>query len=163
LGASRDVAHAEYQVAVADERVSKLELVRRAERAWLELARVEARAERAEAAAQREAELAAATRRRFDAGAAARGDVVTSDAPARRARARANAEPAQTASAAATLAGTLGLDPEAPLHADGGLPAPDEPPPLEALRERVAAHPELAAATSKVDAEGARVRAAHAE
>jgi outer membrane protein TolC len=163
LGASRGVAHAEAQAASADERLTRLELRRRAEKAWIELARAEARAERSEAAAQREAELAAATRRRFDAGDAARVDVVTAEADARRSRARADAEKAQIAAAAAALAGDLGLDPDAAVHADGGLPAPDEPPALEALRERVAGHPELRVASTKVDEEGARVQVAHAE
>jgi cobalt-zinc-cadmium efflux system outer membrane protein len=163
LGAGRAVAHAEAVAASADETVTRLELRRRAERAWVELARAEARAERTEAAAQRNAELLNATRRRFDAGDAARVDVVSAEADARRARARADAEEAQIAGAAATLAGELGLDPEAPLHADGGLPDPVEPPPLETLRARLGGHPELRAATSKVDAEGARVEVAHAE
>src|SRR5262244_573397 len=42
LGASRAVAHAETAAAAADESVARLDLRRRAERAWIELARAEA-------------------------------------------------------------------------------------------------------------------------
>jgi cobalt-zinc-cadmium efflux system outer membrane protein len=163
LGASRAVGRAEADTAAAERRVAWLDLRQRVTRAWLELARLEARSERAGAGAEREAELAAATRRRFDAGDTARVDVVASEAQAARARARAEGERENALAAAALLAGALGLDPETPLHADGGLPAPGDGAPLERRAERTAAHPEVRAAAGRVAAEAGRADAARAE
>lgn len=163
LGASTAAASAELAVTRAESAAALLELRHQVTRAWLELARAEARATLTEAAARREQELADVTLKRFDAGDAARAEVVAADAAARRARALAAAEVADIAGASAELATLLGWEPEAPLRAAGGLPALAAPPALSALQARLPHHPAAALASSAVTAAGARAVAARSE
>ncbi len=163
LGANRDVARAELDVARIEESAVNLTLRRDVTRAWLELARAQARADLSAGAARREAELADITRARTDAGDASRAELVAADAASRRARARAAADRAAVAAASADLAAPLGLDPAAPLSAAGGFPvAPVQIPSLEQLRARRAGHPDARAASARASAERARIAEAHA-
>jgi len=157
IGANVAVARAELGVATAEAEAVDLRLRRDVARAWLELARAEARADLSARSATREDELAAITAKRFAAGDASRAEVVAADAAARRARARATADTTAIAAASADLAGALGWDPAAPLHAAGGLPGLADAPAVEALGAARAAHPDVRAATARADAEGARV------
>lgn len=163
LGASTAAARADLEVSRAESAASLLDLRHQVARAWLELARVEAHATLTAAAAQREQELADVTQQRFDAGDAARAEVVAADAAARRARALAAAQADDIAGASAELATLLGWDPEAPLHAAGGLPALAAPPALSTLRAGLPRHPAATVASSAVVAAGARVGAARSE
>src|SRR5207253_2304065 len=69
-------------------------------------------------------EVARVPRARFEAGDAARVEVVQSDAALRRARAEAAAAGTTIGAASAELAALVGWEVTAPLHAEGGLPAP---------------------------------------
>lgn len=158
LSADRAVAGAELDVARAEASAVDVGLARDVTRAWIELARGEARADRSLHAAEREEELARVTRKRFEAGDAPRAEVVASDAAARRARAQAEADRTAIAASAAELAALLGWNPEEPLHAEGGLPEAAEPPPLASLRGRRNGHPDARVASARIEAENARIR-----
>ncbi len=158
LGASRDVARADLDVARASASSVDGDLRRDVTRAWLTLAAAEARAEMSAQASSRQESLVVIAKARFDAGDSPRVDVVTAQAGAARARADAAADAAAIASASAELAALLGWDPTAPLHAGGGIPAPSDVPPLASLRQRRRNHPRARVAAAQVDAEAARVR-----
>jgi len=162
LGASRDVARAELDVARTEESAVDLTLRRDVTRAWLELVRAQAGAELSARIAGREGELATITRTRHDAGDASHADVVAADAAARRARAQAAAGRTAITAAAADLAALLGLDPTAPLAAAGGLPAPGRLASLDELRARRGGHPDARAAEARASAERARTGEARA-
>jgi outer membrane protein TolC len=162
LGASREVARADLDVAAAQVGAADLDLRRLVTRAWIELARAEARAALSAESAAREARLATVTRQRVDSGDAARADVVQADAAARRALAQAGADRTAIGAASADLAAVLGWDPTAALHADGGLPGLDDLAPPGDVHRAAAAHPVARVAGAQVDAEAARVDEARA-
>jgi cobalt-zinc-cadmium efflux system outer membrane protein len=160
LRADRAVAEADAGSARVEAAASALTLRHDIQAAWIGLAAAEARAERAEKTAEREEQLAAATRERFAAGDASRFDEVQAEAAAKRARADAGADRAAVAGASAALAGLLGWDLQAVLHADGGLPPLADPPPLPALLARAEAHPDVLVPEARARAEQARVEQA---
>jgi cobalt-zinc-cadmium efflux system outer membrane protein len=160
IGAARDVARAELSTAKAEASSTALELRHRVATAWIELARAEARADVVERTAGRDEQLAAATKARYEAGDAARFDAVAAEAAARRARGDAVAERTNVAAASAELAALLGWDTAAPLHAEGGLPAPAE---LPAGPPEPAAHPDVAVPEARAREEAARAALASRE
>ncbi len=158
LGADRAVARADLDVARANASSADGDLTRDVTMAWLDLAAAEARAVLSEQAAQRQESLVEIAQARFDAGDSPKVNVVTATAGAARARADAAADAAAIDSASAELAALLGWDPTQRLHADGGIPAPTDVPPLATLRQRRSSHPRARAAAAQVNAEAARVR-----
>jgi outer membrane protein TolC len=163
IGASRAGARAELEVAERELGADDLGAVRDVTRAWIELARAEALAELSARGVAREEELAAITRTRMQSGDASRAEVVAADAAARRAAARAAGDRAGIAARSAELAALLGRDPDAALHAEGGLPSPAaEVPALAALRGRRGRHPEARAAAARAEVERAKVGEARA-
>jgi outer membrane protein TolC len=157
LAANRAVARAELEVATAQVGAIDLGLRRDVAKAWLELARVEARAALSAQSAIREEELATITQRRLDSGDASRAEVVQAGAAAKRARAQATVDGIAIAAASAELARLLGWDPDVVLHADGGFPPLTDVPGFEALSEGRARHPDARIAAARTDAEAARV------
>ena len=157
LGADRQVARADLDLARARQRQTDVTAVRDVTRAWLELARVEARAQRSARSAGREQELAQVARTRESAGDASHAEVVAAAASASRARAQAASDATAIDAASASLAALLGWDPAVPLHAQGGIPAPREVPPLAQLRGRRALHPDARVADAEAGTAGAQV------
>lgn len=157
LGANKQVARAEYQVARAQVGSIDLGLRRDVTKAWVELARSEARASLSDASAKREEELATITKQREDSGDASHAEVVQASAAAKRARAQATVERTAIVAASADLARLLGWDPDVVLHADGGFPALTDVPGFEELAASRAQHPDAQVAAARTDAEGARV------
>jgi len=163
IGAGRDVAHAELEVAQKELGADDLGAVRDVTRAWIELARAEALAELSTRTADREQELATITRTRMQSGDASRAEVVAADAAARRAGARAAADQTTIAARSAELAALIGRDPDGALHAEGGLPALGaDVPSLATLRGRRDGHPDARAAAARADVEQAKVGEARA-
>ena len=162
LEANRGVARAEADIASTEVRAVDLELRRDVTKAWVELARAEARAELSERSAKREEELATITQKRVDSGDASKAEAVQANAAARRARAEAGADRTAIAAASADLAAALGWDPDVLLHADGGFPALVDVPGYEQLSLSRAGHPEIRAAKARVAVEAARADEAHA-
>jgi cobalt-zinc-cadmium efflux system outer membrane protein len=163
LGADKDVARAEYHVADAQVGSIDLGLRRDVTKAWVELARTEARAELSEASAKREEELATITKQREDSGDASHAEVVQATAAAKRARAEANVDRTAIIAASADLARLLGWDPDIQLHADGGFPPLDDVRGFEELSSARARHPDARVAAARTDAEAARVALAERE
>jgi cobalt-zinc-cadmium efflux system outer membrane protein len=157
LGAARAVARAEYQVARAQVGSTDLGLRRDVTKAWLELARVEARAAISDDDAKREEQLATVTAEREKSGDASKAEVVQATAAAKRARAQATADETAIGAASADLARLLGWSPDIALHADGGFPSLDDAP---AGTPDTARHPDARVAAARTDAEGARVEEA---
>ncbi|HEY4243605.1 MAG TPA: TolC family protein [Kofleriaceae bacterium] len=161
LGAARDEARAKARVVRSEATIESRDLRRRAVAAWIALARADDEVGvRAAEAAQADA-LVTMTRTRLEAGTSAEVDV--SMAVAAQARARVAVSAAQRAreAAGAQLAALLGWDPARPLASDGTWPGATLDASLDGLRARLAAHPEHAAATARVDAAtaaAARVR-----
>ncbi len=151
VGAARRQAAAEADVVRTEVELTRRELQHRVVLAWIALARADGDVVAASIAAQQAAELELIAKGRLDAGVGADVDVTV--AAAARARAEVAAAASQRAedAASATLAGVLGWDPAQPLRADGS-PVTGEPVELAALRERLARHPERAAALRRVDA-----------
>jgi outer membrane protein TolC len=157
LAAARRGARAELGVARAEESGADFDLRREVVVAWIELAHSEAAATIADDAAAREGDLATVVHKRFDVKDASKAEVVAADAAAARAKAEAGSSHVLVEGASAALAGLLGWDPVALLHAEGGLPAPEEPPSLAELRSHVAIHPEVAQAAARIDVVGAEL------
>ncbi len=162
IGASRRVARAEADAARSELGAGDLGAARDVTRAWVELARAEEVAGLSARGAAREEELARITRTRQQSGDASRAEVVAADAAARRAVARAAADRTAIAARSAELAALVGRDPDVLLHAEGGLPAAGDVPPLAALRGKRAAHPDARAAAARAEVEAARVGEARA-
>jgi cobalt-zinc-cadmium efflux system outer membrane protein len=156
VGALRDEAAARARVAHRDAVVSSRDLERRAVLAWIALARADADIEVHATAAKQAADLERIVRGRLDAGTGAVVDVTTASA----ARARADVVVSSTKraqqAAAAELAGVLGWDPTRSLASSGPLPGGSAVE-LDALRARLADHPERAAALARVTAAEATV------
>jgi outer membrane protein TolC len=163
IGAAVDAAHADTEVARAEDATVALEVRTRAITAWIALARAEATGVRVRETARQADALADIARKRFAAGDAARAEVVQAEAAAARAHAGVDASAATISAASADLAATLGWDPAVPLHAEPGLPEPGTLPPLAALRERAPGHPKLRAARARIAAGEARVAVAEKE
>ncbi len=163
IGASREVARAELEVARRELGASDLTAVRDVTRAWIQLARAEAQAELSARGAARERELATITRMRMESGDASRAEVVAADAAARRADAKAAADRTAVAASSAELAALIGRNPDLAIHAEGGLPAlAADVPSLVQLRGRRGSHPEARVAAARADDEKARVNEARA-
>jgi cobalt-zinc-cadmium efflux system outer membrane protein len=157
LSANKQVARAEYHVAEAQVGATDLGLRRDVTKAWVELARTEARADLSEANAKREEELATITKQREDSGDASHAEVVQAQAAAKRARAQAIVDRTAIVASSAELARLLGWDPDVVLHADGGFPPLGDVAGFEELAASRARHPEAQVAAARTDAEGARV------
>jgi cobalt-zinc-cadmium efflux system outer membrane protein len=158
LAPARAQAEAERDRARADASLAGLTLEHDVTVAWIELARLEARAELADDGAARAAELKTVADKRLEHGDASKAEAELAGAAAARARADAAAAHGQVSAASAELAGLIGADPDLPLHADGGLPArPGALPGLAALRARAASHPDVTAADADVAAGAAGV------
>jgi outer membrane protein TolC len=159
LAASRATARADLGVITAEATATVYDLRRRVALAWLELARVEAHLEQAEAIVDRQDKLADVAQKRFEAGDAPRSEVIVAKAEAARVRADAAAETLGVAAASAALAGELGWDPSQPLTAAGGIPA-GRVPPLASLRGRAISHPDVRVAAANMALETAHIREA---
>ncbi len=161
VGTAQRVAAAEAQVVRAEADLALRDLRHRVIVAWIELARARADVTAQQVAGKQAADLVMIAEGRLTAGTGADVDVTV--AIAARARAEVAVVAAQRAeeAASAELAGLLGWDPERLLQAEGALvtgPGGD----LEALRGRLRAHPERAAAERRIGAADAsidRVRA----
>lgn len=156
LGADRDVARGEYDIARAENAAAYLDERQKVSAAWIELARAEARQAVSAEIAENENRLAEATRRRASAGDASRADVLTAETSALHARAEATSAADGIGVASAELAALLSWDPEAPLHAEGGLPEPEVPRAVPATQ-----HPDARAAAARVATERAHVDKAY--
>ncbi|HTR54745.1 MAG TPA: TolC family protein [Kofleriaceae bacterium] len=156
VGAARRQARAEADIVRADVELVQRELRHRAVVAWVALARADGDVVATSIAAQQAAELELIAKGRVSAGVGADVDVTV--ATAARARADVAAAAAQRAedAASASLAGVLGWDPLRPLRADGE-PIAGDAVELDALRARLARHPERAAALDRVAAADATI------
>jgi cobalt-zinc-cadmium efflux system outer membrane protein len=156
VGAAQHQARAEADAVRAEVEVVRRELRHRVVVAWVALARADGDVVATSSAAQQAAELELIATGRLTAGVGADVDVTV--AAAARARADVAAAAAQRTedAASAELAGILGWDPARPLRADGE-PDTGETTDFEALRRRLANHPERAAALRRVDAASATV------
>jgi cobalt-zinc-cadmium efflux system outer membrane protein len=156
VGAARAHARAEADVVRSDADLFQRGLRRRVVEAWVALARADGDVVTSAIAAQQAAELELIARGRLEAGEGADVDVTVAGAARARADvAAAEAERAEDA-ASAELAAVLGWDPAIRLRAEGGLDvghAGD----LDALRARLAIHPERTAALRRVAAADASV------
>ena len=148
LGAARDEAEAHAGVVRADGTVVRRELRHRAVQAWLELARADAAIATLVTSADQAASLETIARGRLEAGAGGQVDVTSAHAARTRAEVAVAAARREAGARAAELAGLLGWDPLRDLHAAGGLPGGSAD--LEALRARLAGHPERAAALDRI-------------
>ena len=151
IGAAKRQASAEADVVRADTELVRRELRHRVVVVWVQLARAEGDVVATSITAQQAAELELIAKGRLDAGVGADVDVTV--ASAARARAEVAAKVAQRVAegASADLAGALGWDPAQRLGTDGVLPTGD-PVELDALRGRLATHPEREAAWKRVEA-----------
>ncbi len=156
------VASAERRILVAENLVLAVAAQRNVSRAWLEIARAEARATHSQRAAQRQQRLADIAQQRFIAGDVGRVDAVQADAARRLAMARATLDRAAIAAASAELAGMLGWDADTLLHADGELPGYNAVPALATIRQLRDNHPLMVAQHARTTAQSARVELASA-
>src|SRR5262249_1626959 len=151
VGAARRRAAAQAEVVRADAELARRALRHRVVQAWVALARAGGDVVASSIAAQQAAELELIAKGRLAAGVGADVDVTVASA----ARARADVGAAEALSdedaASAELAGVLGLDPARELRADGTLATGDARD-FEALRGRLAVHPEREAALRRVAA-----------
>ena len=148
LGASRDEADAHASTVRAEGTVARRELRHRAVVAWLELARGDATVATLVTAADQAAALEKIAQGRLEIGVGGQVDVTSAHAAKARADVAVAAARRETDARAAELAGILGWDPLRELHAAGGLPGGTAD--LEALRQRLAGHPERAAMLDRV-------------
>jgi cobalt-zinc-cadmium efflux system outer membrane protein len=159
IAAQRRLAAADAELVHAEGTVALRELRHRAVAAWIALARADGEVVATQLAARQAAELEAIARGRLAADVGAEIDATVAHA----ARARADVEVAAAEraddAASAELAGVLGWDPAQRLRADGTPPAGDASE-LAALRVRLDAHPERAAALRRIaqaDASAAQI------
>jgi len=160
-GAARRVAAGQAGVVRAEAALALRELRRRAIVAWIELARAWADAKAAQVTANQAVDLERIAHGRLGAGTGAEVDVTVAVAGRLRAQATAGAAQLAENAASAELAGVLGWDPERLLRAEGA-PVIGPAGELPALRDRLVAHPERAAAAQRIgvaDASVERVRA----
>jgi cobalt-zinc-cadmium efflux system outer membrane protein len=150
VGAARRQAAAEADVVRAEVELVQRDLQHRVVLAWIALARADGDVVATSIAAQHAAELELIAKGRLSAGVGADVDVTVAAAARARAEVAAAAAERVEDAASSTLAGVLGWDPAQPLRADGS-PVTGEPIELAALRDRLARHPERAAALRRVD------------
>jgi outer membrane protein TolC len=156
VGAARREAEARARATRSEVDLGLRDVRRRAVMAWLALARSDGELDAATKAAAQSAELERIARGRLDAGVGGEVDVIAARAAHARADlAVANAKRALEAASAA-LAGVVGWNPLRLLHADGALPGGDSPS-LDALRGKLAAHPERTVAQRRIEAADATV------
>jgi cobalt-zinc-cadmium efflux system outer membrane protein len=151
VGAARRQAAAEADVVRAEADLVRRDLRHRVVESWVQLARADGDVVASSIAAQQAAELELIAKGRLAAEVGAQVDVTVAGAARARADVAAAAAQRGEDAASAELAGVLGWDPTRRLRADGAL-AIGEPADLDALRRRLAAHPERAAALRKVTA-----------
>jgi outer membrane protein TolC len=148
-GAARHVATAEAQVVRAEADLALRDLRHRVLVAWIELARARADVATQEVAAKQAAELEAIAQGRLAAGTGADVDVTVAVAARIRADVAVTAAEHAEDAASAELAGVLGWDPAHLVRAEGAMVVGPGGA-LEALRGRLAAHPERVAAERRV-------------
>lgn len=158
IGAAKRVARAEADVVQAEALLALRDLQQRVVVAWIELQRAEGGVTATQVAAQQAADLENIAKGRLAAGTGADVDVTV--ATAARARADVAYAAAQRAedAASAELAGLLGWDPARPLSAAGD-PALGPGGALDALAQKLGAHPQHRAAEKRVAAADANVDA----
>ena len=162
VSAAKREARAQADVVRADVELTRRDLQHRVVIAWIALARANSEVVATSISAQHAAELELIAKGRLAAGTS--GEVDVTVASAARARADVEAAAAQRLedAASAQLSGVLGWDPRESLHAEGALVIGD-PRDLDALRARLAMHPERAAAQRKLEASAAAVDVAAAQ
>jgi len=153
LGAARDEAAAHAEVVRDESAVARRDLRRRAEAAWLELARADAEIVLLTASFEQAKELERIAQGRLDAGTGGEVDVTSAKAARARADVAVAAAKRESRARGAELAGILAWDLGPERHASGALPggAAD----LAQLRATLASHPERAAALAHVVEEDA--------
>jgi cobalt-zinc-cadmium efflux system outer membrane protein len=151
VGAAQRHAAAEAESVRADVDVQRRDIVHRIVIAWIGLARADGEVTATSIAAQHAAELELIAKGRLSAGVGGEVDVTVASAARARADVAAAAAVRDEDAAGAQLAGLLGWDPAQPLRSDGGL-VTGEAYDLDALRTRLAHHPERAAALRRVEA-----------
>jgi outer membrane protein, heavy metal efflux system len=151
VGAAQRTARAEADVVRAEAELFRRELRHRVVVAWVALARADGDVVTTAIAAQQAAELELIAKGRLSAGVGADVDVTVASAARARADVASAAAQREEDAASAELAGVLGWNPAQPLRADGS-PVTGDAPDLDALRARLARHPERAAALRRVDA-----------
>jgi len=162
VGAARDVATAEAGAVRADAELVRRDLRYRVVVGWIAVARADGEVAALAIGAHEAAELERIARGRLDTGMTGEVDVTVATAARIRADVAVASATRNAEAASAALAGLLGWDPTRRINASGELPtgAPTE---LAALHDRLAAHPERAAALRKIEvarAEVAQVSAA---
>lgn len=148
LGAAEDEAKAHAAVVRGESAVARRDLRRRADGAWLELARADAEVVFLTAAFDQAKELERIAQGRLDAGTGGEVDVTSAQAARARADVAVAAAKRESLARGAELAGILAWDLARERHASGTLPggAAD----LAALRATLGRHPERAAALARV-------------
>ena len=150
VGAARRVAVAEANVVRAEAGVQLRQLRHRIVLAWVELAHADGDVVAQAAAAKQASELEVIARGRQAAGVGADVDLTVASAARARADVAAAAAQRNEDAASAELAGLLGWDPARPMRAEGE-PITSGAAELDALRARLAAHPERVAAERRVE------------
>ena len=156
VGATRREAAALAEAVRAQTLVDRRDLQRRAVTAWIALARADGEVTASVIAATQAAELERIALGRLAAGVGAEVDVTTARAARARAALAVTAATRAQEATSAELAGVLGWDPLQPLEASGALPA-GQPIALDALKARLATHPEHTVATRRLAAANATV------
>lgn len=162
VGAARDLATAEAGTVRADAELAKRDLRYRVVVAWIAIARADGEVATSTVTAHQAAELERIARGRLENGLSGEVDVTVAVAAHTRADVAVHTADRNAEAASAVLAGLLGWDP-AKRITTAGDPATGAPAELAALHDRLAAHPERAAALRRLEvarAESAQVAAA---
>ena len=158
VGAAKRVARAEADVVQAEALLALRDLRQRVVVAWIELQRAEGDVTASQVAAQQAADLENIAKGRLAAGTGADVDVTVATAARARADVAYAAAQRPEDAASAELAGLLGWDPGKPLMA-AGEPALGPGGDLDALAQRLGAHPQRRAAEKRVEAADANIDA----
>jgi outer membrane protein, heavy metal efflux system len=153
------VAKADHLATISDNQLTTLELTRAVCRAWMELARQQARRNNALASAQRQTQLSEIAAQRFAAGDVARVDAVQADAARQLAAAQVAVEQSAIVAASAQLAALLGWDPSSLLSAqlnDDNSAMFAAPAELQQLRGQRSKHPAMQSQAARATAQTAR-------
>ncbi len=156
LGAAHRSAAAKATVVRAEATVAIRDVRRRAALGWLALARAEGELVANGEAAKQAAELERIAKGKLDAGSGGEVDVTVAKAARLRAELAVTTGGSARDAAAAELAAVIGWDPAKPLHAAGAIPV-GRPMTLDALRGKLAGHPDRAAALNRVAAASSAV------
>lgn len=151
VGAAKRVAAAEAEVVRSEADLALRDLRHRVVVAWIDLLRAGGDVQASQVAAKQAAELETIAKGRLAAGTGADVDVTVATAARARADVAVAAALREQDAASAELAGLLGWNPRQLLRADGA-PVIAPAAPLDALQDRLAAHPELQAAKRRVAA-----------